>query len=95
MRALIAAKADLEAVDIRQRRDHAYRSGPGEGHSDGWTPLITAASNGHREAVKLLLKAGANASAADRDGETPLIRARASRHPDCVALIEKHLKDHK
>ena len=39
------------------------------------SPLKLAASHGHKDVVKLLLKAGADANKADQYGQTPLIEA--------------------
>ena len=39
---------------------------------DGWTPLMEAAENGHREAAALLLAWGADPASRSRYGTTPL-----------------------
>ncbi|MCB9228922.1 MAG: ankyrin repeat domain-containing protein [Deltaproteobacteria bacterium] len=41
----------------------------------GATPLITAAENGHLEAVELLLEAGVDVNKPDKYGQTPLLLA--------------------
>mmetsp|Transcript_59664 Transcript_59664/g.69726 ORF Transcript_59664/g.69726 Transcript_59664/m.69726 type:complete len:917 (-) Transcript_59664:132-2882(-) len=56
---------------------------------EGITPLIGAASEGHVEALKLLIAANANVNASDKDGTTPLMAASARGHQEAVkALIE-------
>ena len=57
-------------------------------HDDGWTPLLQAASNGHREAVSLLVIAGANLEAKDEEYQrSPLLWAAYNRHCHVVAQL--------
>jgi ankyrin repeat protein len=39
---------------------------------DGWTPIFSAARNGHTEVVSLLLQRGANKALPNNAGKTPL-----------------------
>jgi ankyrin repeat protein len=56
---------------------------------DGVSPLIAAASEGHVEIVKALLKAGADVNSKDKDATTALMAASARGHKDVVeALLE-------
>jgi ankyrin repeat protein len=65
-------------VDVEARND------------DGCTPLFIAAQQGHLEAVRLLLEAGANPSLVRVDGKPPLSAARSHGHADTVALLLLH-----
>jgi len=57
----------------------------------GYTPLLAAAWNGHREAVGELLKvAGVDVNAADSRGYTPLLLACANGRSDVVRLLVRH-----
>ena len=58
----------------------------------GWTALLAAVILGdggaaHREIVRLLVEAGADAGIADRDGVTPLEHARRSGYDEIAALL--------
>jgi ankyrin repeat protein len=55
--------------------------------SQGLTPLHWAARNGHSEAVRLLLKRGANAFEEDRFSMTPCAVAQESKRTEIVALM--------
>ena len=56
---------------------------------DGWTPLHLASFFGHRDAVRVLLDAGAQVNAVSRNGlaNTPLHAATAGRHTDVAVLL--------
>ena len=55
---------------------------------DGWSALMSAASVGDLQTVKLLLQAGANKSLRDEDGKTALYWARREKHLDVVRVLE-------
>jgi hypothetical protein len=52
-----------------------------------WTPLLSAADNGHIEVVTLLVNRGANLEARGKNGWTPLIHASRSGHLAIVKLL--------
>ena len=54
---------------------------------DGWTPLIYAAGEGHKELVELLIANGADVDAKDEDGWTPLHWATVNGHEATVELL--------
>lgn len=64
----------------------------GAGASDtsvGGSALNRAAEEGHAEAVRLLLRHGANVNDRDQSGQTPLLKASLNGHLPCVmALLE-------
>lgn len=53
----------------------------------GLTPLHSAAVNGHREVVKLLLHEGANFAVTDADGMTLLHEAALAGHPGVLKVL--------
>jgi ankyrin repeat protein len=53
----------------------------------GVTPLHAASCNGHVNAVRSLLCAGANVKAVMRDGQTPLSLACQRGHGDAVRAL--------
>lgn len=53
----------------------------------GDTPLIAAAARGRLDAIKLLVKHGANLKAHDNMGNGPLMTAIASNQPDAAVLL--------
>ncbi|MGD9481056.1 ankyrin repeat domain-containing protein [Shinella sp. G-2] len=89
--ALIAA-AHLGRVEVVRR---LIAAGAPLDHVNnlGWTALMEAVVLGdggsdHQQVLGLLLKAGADASIADRDGVTPLSHARARGYTAMVELLE-------
>jgi ankyrin repeat protein len=60
------------------------------GHFWGWTPLHSAAEEGHKDLVELLITKGANVNAKDEDGVTPLQYAKIEGHTGIVELLRKH-----
>jgi uncharacterized protein len=61
--------------------------------SEGRTPLIVAAENGHEELVRTLLAGGADPSLTDRMGESALIKAAAHEHGRVAALLYPHASE--
>ncbi len=53
----------------------------------GWTALIWAAKQGHRDAVQVLLTQGANPALIDKSGKTAADWARENRHARTLALL--------
>jgi ankyrin repeat protein len=53
----------------------------------GWTPLHTAAANGHKMMCAVLLEYGADPNMQDRNGSTPLHAAMARKHTDTVGVL--------
>lgn len=56
---------------------------------DDLTPIIPAASAGHLDVVKLLIKAGADVNAKDKDGITALMEAGIHSHTKVLDLLIK------
>ncbi len=54
----------------------------------GFTPLTWAASYGHEELVKFLIKSGAGPQIKDGDGKTALDKAKTNHHDDIVKILE-------
>ena len=77
--------------------EYAFLNDPGGMHrsrtrvdvttDDGWTPLHCAALGGGREAVEMLLDAGASVDPTDKDGATPLLIAAVLGHTDVTKLL--------
>nr|WP_092073131.1 ankyrin repeat domain-containing protein [Dendrosporobacter quercicolus]NSL48766.1 ankyrin repeat domain-containing protein [Dendrosporobacter quercicolus DSM 1736]SDM54574.1 Ankyrin repeat-containing protein [Dendrosporobacter quercicolus] len=59
----------------------AYRS------SDGFTPLMAAASFGRLEIISRLLEQGASLNSKDKDGQTALMKAAAYNYPEAAGLL--------
>jgi ankyrin repeat protein len=60
-----------------------------EYNTQGWTPLMEAAENGHETIVKLLLSAGAPADAKTNSGITALSIAQKAGNASIVQLLQK------
>jgi ankyrin repeat protein len=58
------------------------------------TALHAAARGGHRRAVEVLLRQGADASLKERAGVTPAVSAKLRGHGEIAVLIENHLREH-
>ncbi|HUK32503.1 MAG TPA: ankyrin repeat domain-containing protein, partial [Vicinamibacterales bacterium] len=90
--ALVQAGAD---VDLRSNELKFSRRDYGDGKSGrftvlprgGWTPLMYAARQDAREAIRALAAAHANLNATDPDGTTPLAFAIINAHYDAAALL--------
>ncbi len=59
---------------------------------DGWTPLHSAASQGHAELVRLLLERGADPDARLRGGLTARDLAAQSRYTDVIEVLDARRK---
>ena len=64
-----------------------------EGDNEGKTALHVASLEGHSEAVKLLLEAGAEVDAEDDNGQTPLSWAAENGHSEAVKLLQEREKE--
>lgn len=89
----LALVNSLKARDVSEVREQLRRGLP-VNHSEpalhNKTPLISAAEYGFLEAVKELLKAGANVNVADATGATPLHMAAGGGYlPTVRVLLEK------
>ena len=59
----------------------------------GQTPLHSAAWNGHRDVIEVLLEGGAEPNARNNRGETPLYLATWVRRQDVVQLLMEWQND--
>ena len=66
-----------------------YSASIDEKGSDGATPLIWAASQGHTDVVKILLNKGANPLIEDDHGKTALVHALLKNHLQSAQLLYK------
>ena len=62
-------------------------------NSQGFTPLLAAAQNGHTDICGLLLENGSDVNARDRQGFTPLLAAAQNGHTDICGLLLAHGSD--
>eukprot|EP00798_Chlamydomonas_sp_ICE-L_P032551 gene32551-17268_t len=62
---------------------------PDAANFDGRTGLMVAASEGHKDVVKIMLEQGANPMARDKAGRTALLEAVKGGHEDVVDLLRQ------
>lgn len=89
IRLLVAKGADVNArgtVRDWQRRVTA-EGRPKDMNHGGFTPLLYAAREGHREAARALIDSRADLDRGDPDGTTPLIVALTNGHWDMAKLL--------
>ena len=105
VRALLAAGADVNAVNVRGGTALMYAATQGEPEivavllshgamvnaraENGWTAVTLAAATGQADIVRQLLAAGADANLADIYGWTPLMRAVDSDRTGVVRVLLK------
>lgn len=78
----------IDAYDLPRLRRHLEGGRDVDARSRyGWTPLMVAASRGHRSLISLLLGAGADVNAVSGQGYTPLIVAAMAGHLDAVGML--------
>ncbi|XP_064385260.1 uncharacterized protein LOC135334127 isoform X2 [Halichondria panicea] len=75
------------AGDLSALRDAIKRGADVNSVEDGWTPLTSAAFNGHTNCIRELLSSGAVVDLADMDGRTPLMEAARGGHTDSVRQL--------
>lgn len=80
----------LEWVQKKGNRSTAAQTLLEHVDSEGWTALRSAAWGGHKEAVRLLLEAGAEIDGCDSDGRTALRAAAWGGHEEIVLTLLKH-----
>ena len=56
--------------------------------TDGSTPLLIAAAQGHADVVAVLLERGAERDRAKRNGQTPILAAKQQGHEAVVRILE-------
>ncbi|GMR20681.1 MAG: hypothetical protein BMS9Abin36_1277 [Gammaproteobacteria bacterium] len=76
-----------EGADINKPRDERKSALPGE---PGWTPLMIATAEGHKDVVAVLLKAGANYDIKGRNGETALSIAKDYEYQVIINMLIAH-----
>jgi ankyrin repeat protein len=74
LRSLISQPTDV-LIDVNVRDEY------------GWTPLLSAAMNGHTDIVQILLAAGANPNTRNKYGWTPLMWAAGQGYSEIVRSL--------
>lgn len=90
---LCRAAAEGDVAEIRRLLAGGAPVDRVESAPPRWTPLMTAASHGHVEAVRVLLDAGANPNIEDLDGFTAVTLAGRGAHWDVVELLAERGAD--
>jgi len=60
-------------------------------YNNGWTSLMFAARNGHKETAKILIEAGADINVTNNNGDNPLDIAITNGNNEIANLIKKSL----
>mmetsp|Transcript_27117 Transcript_27117/g.38869 ORF Transcript_27117/g.38869 Transcript_27117/m.38869 type:complete len:938 (-) Transcript_27117:892-3705(-) len=81
---LLLEKHALASTEDKESIQSKYIDFPS---SEGITPLIAAASEGHAGILKMLIAAKASLNAQDKDGTTALMAASARGHFDVVSVL--------
>ena len=79
--------AEVVAALLEKHSKTKERSYIDEPSEEGVTPLIAACSEGHKEVVDLLIKAGADVNAKDKDATNALMAAAARGQKDVVQSL--------
>ena len=80
MQYLVCAASDGKIVEVKRVLGEAFAPGPEkQAHMD--SSLLLAATNGHAEVVKILLKKGSDVNTTDALHRTPLMLAARDRSP--------------
>jgi len=80
----IANSGDADKIKTMLQDNPDYISSTDD---KGWTPLHTAAYNGQKNLIKLLMANGAEINAIAKDGVTPIDVAAMNGHRDAVDLL--------
>ncbi|KAI5621382.1 ankyrin repeat domain-containing protein 50 [Silurus asotus] len=75
---------------IQDKESNTSRSVMEHADSEGWTALRSASWGGHKEAVKVLLEAGAEVDGCDPDGRTALRAAAWGGHEEILSTLLAH-----
>lgn len=82
LQVLLKWSQDQEYDTVRAMLEHA--------DGEGWTALRSASWGGHKEAVKMLLEAGAEVDGCDPDGRTALRAAAWGGHEEIMLILLDH-----
>lgn len=82
---LFAAVLAGDSESLKSQLDAGAHPDPFD--DEGLTPLMVAARDGHTDLVKLLLKAGADATLTNRIGESAVILAAAHGSSNAVSVL--------
>lgn len=82
-------KALDKGAHINKKWENVILNTPGWDYLDNTTPLMAAAHQGHRDAVELLLKEGADPNIATDEGKTAYSFAMKNDHTSTASLLEE------